>query len=268
MVFLWFSYGFPWTIETFFSMELMERSFNIGLQWFCTVMASFFRWTFVYRWSISWENHPIMVVSVWYHGKHMYFVGKSSINGGHCSFPSILAIMDFQPSQIPVDKHNGSQKKCDLEGYTTYSDTPMCFPSSTNWLHNMYHSSALAIFCFHHLCPWFQMLSYRQQNVYTRDKLPDPNIISYQIKTNHAYHVSKISRVYHYDPQLCSLNPLVVNSPQINPCWFHIPCFPHHGWWLNISFKLPIKSDYSRLLYISLVSFKHRILSYLTYPTP
>lgn len=88
---------------------------------------------------ISWEAH-VFRGEIIYKWRALYF----SINS---------RLMDFQPSQIPVDKHHGSQKKCDLEGYTTCSDTPMCFPWSTNWLRNMYHSSALAIFCFHHLCP-------------------------------------------------------------------------------------------------------------------
>ena len=158
------------------------------------------------------------------------FVGKSSINGGHCSFPSILDLWifnlpKFQWINIMVPKKNAIWKvlphvqtqPCvfhrQLTGYT------IC----TIVLLLQYFVSIISVHDF----KWYHIV---KQIVYAGDKLPDAHIISYQIKTNHASYVSNISRVYHYDPQLYSLNPLVVNSPQINPCWLHIPCFPHHGW--------------------------------------
>jgi hypothetical protein len=122
--------------------------------------------------------------------------------------------MDFQPSQIPVDKHHGSQKNAIWKVLPHVQTQPCVFHRQltgyticTIVLLLQYFVSIISVHDF----KWYHIV---KQIVYARDKLPDPHIISYQIKTNHASYVSNISRVYHYDPQLYSLNPLVVNSPQ------------------------------------------------------
>ena len=179
----------------------MERSFNIGLQW-------------LHRHGIlrAGASHGKIIQTCWFQfdiigSTCISFVGKSSINGGHSSFPSILDLWifnlpKFQWINIMVPKKNAIWKviphvqthPCvfhrQLTGYTTCTIV---------LLHLLLHYFVSIISV--HDFKWYHIV----KNMFTHE-INYPTQISYHIKTNHAYYVSNISRVYHYDPQLYSLN--------------------------------------------------------------